>query len=320
MDRWAGASKCRRYRASLPGWVTSTDPQSHRPLLPSAGFLHNGAPLTGSNPNVGDAMSLFDLEGRVAIVTGGSQGLGRGIAHALADAGADIVIIARLPEAVTQGSERPHASVDLVVEELRGKGRKALGITADVREEGQVNGFVEKAISEFGRVDILVNNAGGSWGETFTKGPILEIGSHDMMEAYRLNVVSTFLCSRAVAPAMLEQGRGAIVNIASITGQGPCPGQSSYGAAKAAVISLTQTMASEWAPAIRVNAVAPSLVETPHRAKGGSGSVEATMLSTTPLARVGMVEEHSAAVAFLASDAAGYVTGTVLDVNGGRGA
>lgn len=286
----------------------------------SSPFLHNGAPSARTNPNLGGTMSLFDLAGRVAIVTGGSQGLGRGIAHALAEAGADVVVIARLPEAVTQGSERPHAAVDGVVEELRAKGRRALGVTADVREEDQVNDFVEKALAEFGRIDILVNNAGGSWGESFTKGPILEIGSHDMIEAYRLNVVSTFLCSRAVAPAMFKQGKGAIVNIASITGQGPCPGQSSYGAAKAGVISLTQTMASEWAPAIRVNAVAPSLVETPHRAKGGGGDVEATMLSTTPLARIGTVEEHSAAVAFLASDAAGYVTGTVLDVNGGRGA
>lgn len=264
-------------------------------------------------------MSLFDLEGRVAIVTGGSQGLGRGIAHSLADAGANIVVVARLPEAVTSGAERPHAPVSAAVEELRAKGRRAIGITADVRDEAQVNGIVEKALAEFGRVDILVNNAGGSWGETFTKGPILEIGSRDMMEAYRLNVVTAFLCSRAVAPAMMEQGRGAIVNVASITGQGPCPGQASYGAAKAAVISLTKTMAAEWAPAIRVNVIAPSLVETPHRTKGGGGAVEAAMLSSTPLGRVGLVEEHAAAVTYLASDAAGYITGTVLDINGGRG-
>src|SRR5687767_4717762 len=118
-------------------------------------------------------MASFDLTDRVAVVTGGSQGLGKATCLALARAGADVVVVARRPEAVTAGRSRPHEPVDPVVEEIRGRGRRALGVTADMRDEDQVHDMVAQVINALGRIDILVNVVGGSWGETFRAGPLL---------------------------------------------------------------------------------------------------------------------------------------------------
>lgn len=210
-------------------------------------------------------MPNFDLSGRAAIVTGGSQGLGRAMAIALAEAGADVAVVAREPEEVTRGRTRPHEPVGTVTEMIEKAGRRALGITADVRDKDQVGRMVEQVHDAFGRIDVLVNVVGGSWGETFRAGPLMEIGEQDVMEAYKVNVVTMFLCSTAVQPIMKRQGRGSIINIASVAGRGPSPSQGSYGAAKAGVINMSQTMAIEWAPEIRVNAIAVGGVETPHR-------------------------------------------------------
>jgi len=260
-------------------------------------------------------MAGFDLTDRVAIVTGGAQGLGRVMALALARAGADIAVVARAPEAVTVGRARPHHPLTPVVGEITALGRRALAVTADLRDPAAVARMVAVVERAYGRIDILANVAGGAWGETFRSGPLVENGPQDLVEAYRANVVTMFSCSTSVLPIMQRQGRGVIVNIASVAGRGASPGQGAYGAAKAAVINLTQTMAVEWAPAVRVNAIAVGSVESPHRPRWDSPA-----LGTTPnaLGRPSTEEEQAGTVVWLASDAASYVTGAVIDVNGGR--
>jgi NAD(P)-dependent dehydrogenase (short-subunit alcohol dehydrogenase family) len=264
-------------------------------------------------------MASFDLTDRVAIVTGGSQGLGKATSLALARAGADVVVVARRPEAVTAGRERPHEPVEPVVEEVKTLGRKALGITADVRDEDHVQRMVAQAMDAFGRIDILVNVVGGSWGETFRSGPLLELTGHDLEEVYRVNVLTMFLCSTAVVPIMKRQGKGVIVNIASAAGRGPSPGQAAYGAAKAAVINMSMSMATEWGPEVRVNSIAVGGIETPHRPRWADAADQAEAAAPqSALRRLGTPEEHAGTVVWLASDYGGYITGAVIDANGGR--
>ncbi len=263
-------------------------------------------------------MPSFDLTDRAAIVTGGSQGLGKATALALAQAGADVVVVAREPEAVTVGRSRPHEPVGPVVEEIRGLGRRAFGVTADVRINDQVQRMVREAKEALGRIDILVNVVGGSWGETFKAGPLLELTTQDVEEAYRVNVITMFQCSTAVAPVMMEQGKGAIVNIASGAGRGASPNSAAYGAAKAAVINMSLTMAMEWGPQIRVNAIAIGGIETPHRPMWDRGRQQSPA-ALPALGRLGTPEEHAGTVVWLVSDAGGYMSGAVIDAHGGRG-
>lgn len=252
-------------------------------------------------------MPSFDLTDRVAIVTGGSSGIGRAIALALAEAGAHVVIAARTPENVAK-----------VVGEIQGLGRRSLGVATDVREADQVARMVQQTVNAFGRIDILVNNAGASYGDTFKRGPLLQITEHDLDETFRLNVKSVFHCSRAVAPIMMEQGKGAIINNASMDGRGPDREFSAYGAAKAAVISLTEYMAMEWAPQVRVNAVCPGRVDTERARRNRDPEAMAWRLSHIAMGRMSQPAELAGAVVYLASDAASWTTGTVIDLHGGR--
>ncbi len=260
----------------------------------------------------------FDLTNRVAVVTGASQGLGKTSAIELAKAGADIVVVAREPEDVTSGRSRPHEPVNPVVDQVRALGPRAIGVTADVRDQAQVESMVEQAMTEFGRIDILVNVVGGSWGETFRAGPMMELTEHDLLEAYRVNVVTMFQCSTAIQPIMQKQGRGSIVNIASVAGQSPSVDSPAYGAAKAGVINMTLSMAAAWGPEVRVNVVAVGGIDTPHRPKWSEGVAAAyTPGGGSAMGRLGTQEEHAGTVVWLASDYAGYITGTVINANGG---
>lgn len=261
-------------------------------------------------------MPSFDLTDRVAIVTGGSQGFGKAIALALGQQGANVVVVAREPEPVTVGRERPHASVQPVVDEIKAIGSRSIGITADVREQQQVNSMVKQTTEQFGKIDILVNVVGGSWGETFRSGPLVELEPHDFIECYSLNVLTAFMCSKAVQPIMKAQGKGTIVNIASGAGVSPGTGQASYGAAKAAVINMSKSMAFEWAPEIRVNSIALGGIETPHRPMWVE-SVQQTTTSRNALARLGTPDEHAGTVLWLVSDAASFITGETIAANGG---
>lgn len=244
--------------------------------------------------------------------------MGRAMAVALAAAGSDVVVVAREPEEVTRGRSRPHEPVDPVAQEITKLGRRALGITADVRDRDEVARMVQEVQSAFGRIDVLVNVVGGSWGETFRAGPLMELSENDLLECYRVNVVTGFLCSTAVYPIMKQQGRGSIINIASVAGRGPSPNSAAYGAAKAAVINMSQTMAIEWAPEVRVNAIAIGGVETPHRPRWVELSSRGENPDVSALGRLGTPEEHAGTVAWLASDASSYITGIVVDAHGGR--
>jgi NAD(P)-dependent dehydrogenase (short-subunit alcohol dehydrogenase family) len=248
----------------------------------------------------------YDLTGKVAIVTGASRGIGHATTLAMASAGASVVLAARTPE-----------RLNTVAKEI---GEKALAVPTDVTDAGQVEALIQKALDTFGRIDILVNNAGASYGPTFGRGPLLEISERDFDNAVALNFKSIFLCGRAVAPAMLEQGSGAIVNVSSFTAQqvhGTRPGFAIYGAAKAAVINLTWSMAAEWAP-VRVNCVVPGFIDSPRDVPTRSAEANAQRVRAVALSRFGRPDEAAQAILFLASDAASYVNGACLEVHGGH--
>jgi NAD(P)-dependent dehydrogenase (short-subunit alcohol dehydrogenase family) len=246
------------------------------------------------------------LTDRVAIVTGGGQGIGQGIAHAFARFGAHVVIADKNAEA----GER-------VAAEVRALGREGLAVTTDVREFEQVNALVQRTVERLGRLDILVNNAGGTRYASF-----LDLGQRGWQRHMELNFSGLFGPTDAAVRAMLKCGRGgAIVNIASIEALRAAPMFSVYAACKAGMVNFTRTLALELADHdIRVNAIAPDVVETPHlrdyegSATGGSRDARARGI---PLRRAGTVEDVAGAAVFLASGMASYITGVTLSVDGG---
>ena len=249
------------------------------------------------------------LAGRVAIVTGGGTGIGRGVALALARAGADTVVAARTPEPLEETCAK-----------VRALGRRALAVQTDVTDTAQVGNMVARAMDAFGRVDVLVNNAGGNAGPTFRQRLLLEMSAQDIDETFTVNVRSMLSCSQAVAPIMNRQEQGAIINVASRAGRestAPSAGGGVYPASKAAVVSLTRLMAVEWAPNIRVNCVAPGMIDTPRVAARRSPELTRNQLASIALGRPGSPEDIAGAVLYLASDAAEWVTGAIIDVHGG---
>lgn len=252
----------------------------------------------------------FDLGGKVAIVTGGSSGIGRGIAHAFAEAGASVAIIARRPE--------PVASTTAELEQLNAR---ALGIAADVSNPADVNRAIGEVRRTFGAIDILVNNAGGSYGERFRRGPLLDLTQDDFEGCFAENVLSHFLVSKAVAPSMLGQGGGTIINISSWSGREgspPSAGMGFYPISKAAFNGLNAVMAAEWAPTIRVNAITPGFIDTPRVSAIMRPVGREQLVASVALGRIGQPDDVAGAAVFLASEAASWVTGITLDVTGGR--
>ena len=247
----------------------------------------------------------MSLEGKIALVTGagrGGRGIGRGIALALAQAGADVAITARTNI----------ADAEAVAQAVRVLGRNALALQCDVSVATSVEALFASVKETFGRVDILVNNAG------ITRDTLLLRMSEDDWDlVLDANLKGTFLCTRAAAKVMLKQKSGRIINITSINGQVGSPGQANYSASKAGVIGLTKSVARELASrGITVNAVAPGFIDT-QMTDFVSGEVRGKILEKIPLGRFGTAEDVGAAVAFLASDAASYMTGQVLTVDGG---
>ena len=249
---------------------------------------------------------LFGLDGKVAVVTGGTEGIGRGITEALGRAGAKVVVTSRRAQAVADAQAS-----------LEQEGIEALGAAADVRSESAMADLVGHVFARFGGIDVLVNSAGGSFGDSFGRGPVLELKPGDLMEAYRLNVVGAFIAARAVVPVMRQRGGGSVVNIGSVAAYSAASGMAAYGAAKAAVNSLTRSMARELAPEIRVNAVAPGHIDTPRTNARRDAEKRARQLAETPLGRYGTPDDVAAAVLYLASAASCWVTGEVLVVAGG---
>lgn len=248
-------------------------------------------------------LSKFALTDRVAIVTGAGRGIGKGIALGFAQAGAHVVACARTVE-----------QIEATAEEIRALGRKSLAIPTDVRESEQVDNMVSKTVEEFGRIDILVNNAGGLFVVA-----VLDMSERAWDAIIRENLKSVFLCSKAVAKVMVEQKKGSIVNLASMAGRTGSPGMAHYGAAKAGIINLTQSLSAEWAPyKIRVNAIAPGPVWTPGAPiVWPTPEVQAQVVSRVLLGRFGQPEDIAAAAIYLASDASDWVTGQTFEINGG---
>jgi|FaiFalFF_MnMetaG_3_1042247.scaffolds.fasta_scaffold00041_10 3-oxoacyl-[acyl-carrier protein] reductase len=244
---------------------------------------------------------MIRLDGRVAIVTGASQGIGRDCALALAEHGADVALLARTRE-----------KLEAVAEEVRQLGRRALALPTDVTEADQVNTAVARVLSEWGRIDILVNNAG------LTRDALLlRMKREDWDLVLRTNLTSVFLCCQAVLPTMLRARYGRIINITSVMGQMGNVGVSNYAASKAGIIGFTKALAREVASRnITVNAVAPGFIDTA-MTRALSDEVRRQMLALIPLQRMGTGADVAAGVLFLASEEAGYITGHVLNINGG---
>jgi NAD(P)-dependent dehydrogenase (short-subunit alcohol dehydrogenase family) len=253
------------------------------------------------------ADAAFRLDGRVALVTGSTAGIGAEIAAELARAGATVAVCSRRQEAAEEYAAR-----------LRDAGLESWGYAVDVRDEDQVGGLVAATVERFGGIDVLVNNAGGSRGDTFRRGPLLDLGATDLLEAYRLNVVGAFLCSRAAVPVMQERGGGVIVNVASIAATQTEPEMAAYGASKAALVQLGQAMATEWAPTIRVNSVCPGHIDTPRVSAARTPERAARLLGEIALGRMGFPEDVATTVRWLASPAASWMTGATITLDGGQ--
>ncbi|NJN61736.1 MAG: 3-oxoacyl-[acyl-carrier-protein] reductase [Coleofasciculaceae cyanobacterium RL_1_1] len=244
--------------------------------------------------------SQQQLKDKVAIVTGGSRGIGRATAIALAASGASV--------AVNYASSS--GAADEVVAAIEAMGGKAIAVKADVSKEDEVETLVKTTKTEFGRIDVLVNNAG------ITRDTLLlRMKLADWQAVIDLNLTGVFLCTRAVSKIMLKQKSGRIINIASVAGQMGNPGQANYSAAKAGVIGLTKTVAKELAPrGVTVNAVAPGFISTDM-----TSDLEAEgILQFIPLGRYGEADEVAGMIRFLAADpAAAYITGQTFNVDGG---
>ncbi len=249
-------------------------------------------------------LSRFSLEGKVALVTGGSRGIGRAIALAFADAGADVAV-----------SSRKLPDLEAVAEELKKKGVKSMAVASHIAKGEESKALVDKVKGEWGKIDILVNNAGTNP----YAGPLLEAEEWAWDVIMNVNLKGPFILSQMVARVMKEQGGGSIINMASIMGIAPSE-LGFYSVTKAGLIMLTQVLAKEWGQyKIRVNAIAPGVVKTRLSEALWKDPVKAEKAAKSKaLGYIGVPEDIAGAALFLASDASSYVTGEVIVVDGGE--
>lgn len=248
-------------------------------------------------------ISSFNLDGKVALVTGSTKGIGYGIAMGLANAGADLVIVSRHQD-----------DCDRVAEEVRNKLCDAIGIATDITKKDQVEALITKTIAKFGRIDILVNNAG-----TAITKKAEELTEEDFDRVVNLDQRAVFFMSQAVGKFMIKQGGGRIINIASILGLVGDRQVLPYCVAKGGVIQMTRALALEWAKyKIQVNALCPGYVITPmNEADLKNEKIYNHIIKSIPMRRLGEVEDIAGAAIFLASDASNYITGQYLVIDGG---
>lgn len=250
-------------------------------------------------------MKLFDLDGKVAVVTGASRGIGRAIALGLAEAGADVAVAART-----------ESDLDALVTEIESRGRKAIAVPTDVTDRGALEVLMDRAIDELGGLDVLVNNAGG----TRFVAPLTTLRPEGWDKVMALNLDSVFHATQLAAQRMVERGGGSIIQIASVAGLQGAEGLSFYSAAKGGVRLMTQAVARELATSgVRVNSIAPGWIATDLNSNlWRDEGTRKTMEDMIPMARLGTAEEIVGPAVFLASDAASFVTGITLLVDGGQ--
>ena len=248
----------------------------------------------------------LDLSGRVALITGASSGIGAATAVVLADLGARVAI----------GYQHNEGGAEQARSKIEGAGGEAIAVRADVMKADEIRSLVDSVTRQLGPIDILINNAGSLMGRM----RILEVREETWDEIQDLNLKSAVLCSQAVAGSMIERKRGAIVNVSSIAGRnGGGPGAGAYASAKAGLIAFTKSLAKELAPhGVRVNAVSPGVIDTPFHERFSTPEMMRNFVTAIPLGRVGTPLECANVVAFLVSDAASYVVGETIEVNGGQ--
>ncbi len=246
-------------------------------------------------------LDRFRLTDKVAVVTGAGRGIGAATAVALAEAGADVVI-----------ASRTAAQLDEVAERVKAAGRRAHVVPGDLSDPAAAAALAPAAVAEFGRLDLVVNNVGGTYPR-----PLAETTAEFLEEAFRFNVSTAHALTVAAAPSLVESG-GSVVNISSVMGRVSGRGFAAYGTAKAALAHYTRLAAADLAPRVRVNAISVGSVATSAlEIVVGNPELRSRMESATPLRRIGEAEHIAATVVFLASEAGGYITGKILEVDGG---
>ena len=243
----------------------------------------------------------FSLADSVAVITGASKGIGRAIAIAYADAGAKVVCAAR-----------PLSDVETVAEQIRNNGGEAIAVACDVTRADNREALIQHAVDAFGKVTHLVNNAGGG-------GPNnpLEMPWQELDRLLHFNVTTAYHLIQLCVPHMRAAGGGNIINITSVAARYVQPNFSSYGTAKAALVHMTKLLSQDFAPQVRINAISPGPILTDALNKVMPDTVKDIMTNNTPLKRLGEVEDIAAAALYLASPASGWVTGKILDIDGG---
>lgn len=246
-------------------------------------------------------LDQFNLDNQVAVISGAGKGIGRAIALAYAEAGADVVC-----------SARTLADVEAVAEEIRSMGRRALAVSCDVNDEKQRQQLIAKAVEEMGKVTHLVNNAGGG-------GPNdpLKMSAEQFAQALNFNTTSAYSLIQLCVPHMREAGAGNVINITSGAARYAQPYFSAYGTAKAALTQLTRLLAQDFAPAIRINAIAPGPILTLALEREIAPEMLNGMASNTPLQRIGKTDDIAAAALYLATPASSWVTGKIIEIDGG---
>lgn len=248
-------------------------------------------------------MDLFDLSGKVAMVTGSTRGLGEVFAKALAKAGADVAVCGRNPK-----------DLERVPAEIQAMGRNSVGFELDVLSKEKIKKGVEQILNHFGRIDILVNNAGTNY-----RVPVLEYPEEMWDLIINTNLKGYYLVAQAVVPQMIERGYGKVINISSIFGKTPLPHQLAYAASKGGVNQITKVMALEWAKlGVRVNAIAPTYFETDMVKQIRNDPERFNFINErTPMGRWGYLHELEGTVIFLAAPASDFITGQIIYVDGG---
>ncbi|MCU1266960.1 MAG: hypothetical protein JWM21_3278 [Acidobacteria bacterium] len=250
-------------------------------------------------------LNHFDLSGKVALITGASSGIGRATAELFAQCGASVAI----------NYHKNEAGAEEVCGRITQAGGRAIALAADVKKIRNIQQLVARVVAELGPIDILINNAGS----LVERLKILELTEERWDEVLDLNLKSAFLCSQAVAASMMERQTGAIVNVSSIAGRnGGAIGSIHYSTAKGGLITMTKGFAKELAPyGVRVNAVSPGVIDTPYHEQFSTPEAMKGYVSGIPLGRVGTPDEVARVITFLASDAAAYLSGETIEINGG---